>query len=230
MLCLTTSLIKDSWADALRFRVHCIYVGHCFRFGGQSRFSSLLSRISDNFGSTFIKDLSNFICFRFANSCFALYANYHLHHNRRCDWPPVLSWLSTRFIMETLFWGGCSLILPTWFRLVLFRRFDSCLSSRFAARGDCAVRCSIWSLLEMINFLIYWWRKSGEKAWKMVPKIKFVLRLRPLLLVSLWCCCSLLVWTHSLLRLLASPFWIAQRLQQMNVEMDSAFSWSISSW
>ncbi len=26
------------------------------------------------------------------------------------------------------------------------------------------------------------------------------------------------------------PFWIAQRFQQMNVEMDSAFSWSISSW
>jgi hypothetical protein len=76
MLCLTISLIKDSWADALRFRVHCIFVGHCFRFGGQSRFSSLLSRSSDTFGSTFVKDMSNFIYFRFGNSYYALYANW----------------------------------------------------------------------------------------------------------------------------------------------------------
>jgi hypothetical protein len=148
MLCLTISLIKGSWADALRFRVHCIYVGHYFR---------------------------------------------------RWDWPPVLSWSSTQFIMETLFWGDCSLIFPTWFRLVVFRRFGGYLFSRFAARGDCTLRCSTWSLLEMFNLLIYWWRKSGEKAWEMVPKVKFILRLRPLLLVSLLCCGSLLIhcWDYS---------------------------------
>ena len=51
----------------------------------------------------------------------------------------------------------------------------------------------------MFNLLVYWWRKSGEKAWKMITRVTILDR-------------------------------NAQRLQQMNVEMDSAFSWSISSW
>jgi hypothetical protein len=45
-----------------------------------------------------------------------------------------------------------------------FQAFRWLFISRFAARGDCALRCSTWSLLEMFNLLIYWWRKIGEKA------------------------------------------------------------------